>query len=121
MKWRRGTTILTPTTKRWSQEQLDHSDEIEKSMIFDNFKSIDSGKSREMICKLNELHPLYSTNAGIIESAPLMIHFIQSFISDFEGDYVLGGEIVDNPNALLVANYKAAKLIIKKATGQESH
>ena len=39
--------------------------------------------------------------------------FVNSFIKDFEGDYVIAdGTIVDNPNTLLVTNYKAAKKLI---------
>ena len=53
----------------------------------------------------------------LLEQRNEMWSFINSFISDFEGDYVMpNGEIVDNPTNLLVVNYESAKSLINKYT-----
>ncbi len=54
-------------------------------------------------------------NARLIVNAPELLNFINSFISDFEGDYVMNdGSIVDNPSFLLKHNYEKAKIIVDK-------
>lgn len=46
-----------------------------------------------------------------------LISVINSFIKDFEDNYVMrDGSIVDNPDSLLLANYKLLKNTIKKIT-----
>lgn len=46
-----------------------------------------------------------------------LISVINSFIRDFEGDYVMrDGSIVDNPSNILLTNYKLLKNTINKVT-----
>ena len=50
------------------------------------------------------------------EENKMLLDFIKSFASDFEGDYVMAdGRIVDNPTFLLKHNYEKAKEVINKA------
>ncbi len=50
------------------------------------------------------------------EENKMLLGFIKSFVSDFEGDYVMAdGRIVDNPPFLLKHNYDLAKKVIDKA------
>lgn len=44
-----------------------------------------------------------------------LLEVLQSFVRDFEGDYMLNDEIFDNPNNLLLTNYECAKEAIEKA------
>ena len=55
-------------------------------------------------------------NAKLIAAAPDLLEALQSFVNDFETDYVMpDGRIVDNPSTLLVQNYKVFKKAIEKA------
>jgi len=55
-------------------------------------------------------------NAKLISAAPELLEACQSFVSDFEGDFMMSdGTIVDNPSNLLLVNYKIAKKAIAKA------
>ena len=59
-------------------------------------------------------------NMLLISSAPIMLEAIQSFVDDFETDYVLDdGQIVDNPTEIFVAHYKLFKAVIKLVTRDE--
>lgn len=42
------------------------------------------------------------------------LEFILDFVNDFEGDYVLDGKIVDNPDSMLVLHWINAKELLKK-------
>jgi len=48
-------------------------------------------------------------NTNLIDAAPELLKACQNLVRDFELDYVLDGEIVDNPSNLLTENYKIAK------------
>jgi hypothetical protein len=54
--------------------------------------------------------------AKLMVSAPDLLKVLISFVRDFEADYVMSdGKIVDNPNTILVNNYKLCKEAINKA------
>ncbi len=110
--WKRGRTLITAQTKRWSKEEMEENNKIEKSIVFSDFTSYDEGRSRKKVCLMNELHPDYESNAKLIEATPRLLSFVESFIREFETDYLHEGEIVDNPNTLLIQNYKEAKELI---------
>ena len=59
----------------------------------------------------------FRANAKLIASAPELLKACQSLINDFETDYMLDGEIVDNPSNLLIVNYQIAKEAVKSALG----
>jgi len=46
-----GITLITPTTKRWSKEEIAENNKREQCMIFKNFSRKDKGKSREFITR----------------------------------------------------------------------
>jgi len=49
--WSTGRTLHTKFTSRWSQEEWDANEAIERSMIFEDFTSMDDGKGRVLIAK----------------------------------------------------------------------
>lgn len=55
-------------------------------------------------------------NALLISKAPELLQMLESIVQDFEGDYVLHGEIVDSPYEWLQDRYKEAKQLIEEAT-----
>lgn len=55
-------------------------------------------------------------NALLISKAPDMLELLVDLVNDFETDYVINGEIVDNPNSLLKHVYFKSKEIIKQTT-----
>ena len=60
--WRRGITLVTPQTLKWSEEQIEENDKIEKAMIFSNFSGTDLGRRRKLVCTLNINHIDYDKN-----------------------------------------------------------
>lgn len=48
--------------------------------------------------------------------APEMLERLKRFVDSFECDYVLDGEIVDDPYEWLIEQYKQTKELITKAT-----
>lgn len=55
-------------------------------------------------------------NAKLIAASPMMLKALQSFVDDFESDYVLDGKVVDNPCNILVVNYHEFKEVINQST-----
>lgn len=51
VQWQQGELLLTQTTKRWSEEQREEADAIERTMAFVRFHSHDEVRSRELVCK----------------------------------------------------------------------
>lgn len=47
-----------------------------------------------------------------------LIEMLESIIQDFEGDYVLDGEIVDKPYNWLIERYKEAKELIQSVKSE---
>lgn len=47
--WQQGRLLLTDNTRRWSQEQRDEADAIERSTAFVNFSASDEGRGREYV------------------------------------------------------------------------
>jgi len=57
-------------------------------------------------------------NAKLIAAAPELLKACQSFVNDFELDYMLDGEIVDKPSNLLLVNYEIAKKAVLLAISE---
>lgn len=66
--WSIGVTLLTPTTKKWTAEQIAENDEIENRTVFSNFHSLDNGRSRYRICICNCVE-----DAVFISKAPSLL------------------------------------------------
>lgn len=80
MNWSRGKTLLTNRTRHWTDEEIKRNDIVEKSMIFSNFITSDGGRSRQLVCTANTMHPDYEKNANIIANAPAMLNLIERFL-----------------------------------------
>jgi len=74
----RGRTLMTNLTRKWTAEQIEANDKIEKSMLFTEFNLLDSGKSREVVCTMNVHHPMYEEYVNLFEFAPTMLYLLQS-------------------------------------------
>lgn len=59
-----------------------------------------------------------NANAKLIAAAPELLKACQSFVNDFELDYMLDGKIVDKPSNLLLVNYEIAKKAIMSAISE---
>ena len=49
VRWQQGRLLLTDTTRRWSKEQRDEADDIERCTAFTNFTAADEGRGREYV------------------------------------------------------------------------
>lgn len=92
--WKRGTTLSTSQTRRWSQQEWDKNEKNENQLIFSDFTPADSGKSRNLVCKLNEHHPDFEWNRKVIEYGPDMVKFLNYIIRHGEHPEVLHNAIV---------------------------
>jgi len=52
--WSVGHVLDTPTTRRFSLEEMKRSQEREGCMVFKNFHTHDSGKSRELVAEYSK-------------------------------------------------------------------
>lgn len=48
--WKTGRTLVTATTKNWSQDEINRNDEKENRMVFSQFSGIDQGRARVLVC-----------------------------------------------------------------------
>lgn len=80
MNWKRGVTLMTPTIKRWSKDEIEMNDNIEQTMIFSNFHVMDLGTGRQLVCTLNRSNIDYEKNAKLIENAPNLYHTLNELI-----------------------------------------
>lgn len=55
-------------------------------------------------------------DALLFSKAYKILEMLQSIVNDFEGDYMVNGEIVDEPYEWLIDRYTEAKQLIKEAT-----
>lgn len=78
MNWRRGKTLMTPTTIGWTEEEIKRNNLIEETMVFSNFYGFDNGKSRRLVCTVNKDHVDYEKNIKLIESAPELYSIIKA-------------------------------------------
>lgn len=83
---RRGTTIITPTTKKWSKEEMERNEETESRMIFTDFSFEDTGKSRQLVCTMNVNHPDYREYRKLIEYAPSLLNELKAMVNLFDRD-----------------------------------
>ena len=47
--WSVGRTLATPTTRKWTPEEITANDKIEHLMVFSHFIPDDQGKSRQLV------------------------------------------------------------------------
>lgn len=69
-KWTRGKLLKTRITSQWDQESFEKTNCYERARVFSNFSEEDQGRSRILVCTLNESHPDYELNGSIITTAP---------------------------------------------------
>ena len=104
--WNRGITLDTPQTRRWTQEQVDKNNRVEKTMVFENFSPLDAGRGRERICILNDCHPDYEKNASLITAVPAMYNALKKLMDTYE-----------EKGQLLAFDVDIARQALKKAEG----
>lgn len=68
--WTRGRMLNTRTTLKWSGEERALAQREEAKRVVSDFSFRDEGKSRKLVCTLNEAHPDFEENMDIILSAP---------------------------------------------------
>jgi hypothetical protein len=78
--WSRGITLMTQQTKRWPPEMIKENDRLEQARVFSDFSSRDGGRSREVVCTINEFHKDYEQNALLIENAPELLESLKACI-----------------------------------------
>ncbi len=49
-EYKQGRLLSTNITRSWPKEEKDRIDAIERKMVFTNFKQLDGGRSRNLIC-----------------------------------------------------------------------
>lgn len=106
---REGTTLITPTTKSWTPEQIEANEKIEELIIFTDFSEKDQGRSRNRLCVLNEHHPNLMDYKKLILAAPDLLRAIDYYFSVLEE--VRGSDWDKNPDHVLqrfLAAYKKA-------------
>ncbi len=52
--WAVGHTLRTRDTQRWTDEQWERNESIERRLVFVNFRASDQGRSRERIAEFRE-------------------------------------------------------------------
>jgi len=112
MSWKRGVTLMTPTTKRWSKEQIEKNDNIEQTMIFSNFSATDLGIGRELVCTLNRSNTDYEKNAKLIEAAPYLCNALNELVERTE-ELATIVHLITKEQGLAITNAREA---IKRAT-----
>jgi len=83
-KLTKGTTVLTKDTIKWSKDQIDKNDKVEGKMIFTDFSFSDQGRSRELVCTMNENHPNFKEYRKLILYAPQLYSALKSLVSVVE-------------------------------------
>jgi len=76
--WSVGKLLLTNTTNKWTQEEKEKTEAIEKAAIFANFHISDKGKSRIFIANTNRDLPEVHANARLIAAAPEMLEALKA-------------------------------------------
>jgi len=87
MNWKRGKTLMTPTTIGWTEEEIKRNNLIEETMVFSNFYGFDNGKSRRLVCTVNKDHEDYEKNIKLIESAPELYSIVNEIYKITEGPF----------------------------------
>jgi hypothetical protein len=81
---REGETLITPTTKSWTSEQIEANDKIEELIIFTDFTDKDQGRNRNRLCVLNEHHPNLKDYKKLILAAPDLLRAIDYYFNVLE-------------------------------------
>lgn len=75
--WRRGITLETQETARWSEDKIKSNNLHEQKNVFAFFSGADDGKSRAHICQLNDSSLDYEANAALIAAAPDLLESVE--------------------------------------------
>lgn len=70
MNWTIGKTLITPTTSKWSSDEIERNNAREAKSIFSDFDYDDLGKSRKLVCTISDAHPDFENNRELIRKAP---------------------------------------------------
>lgn len=79
-KWTRGKLLKTRITSQWDHESFEKTNCYERARVFSNFSEEDQGRSRVLVCTLNESHPDYELNSSIITTAPELLEALQELV-----------------------------------------
>ena len=104
---RLGETLITPTTKSWTAEQIEANDKLEELIIFTDFSDKDQGKTRNRLCVLNEHHPQLKDYKKLILAAPDLLRAIDYYFNVLEE--TRGKDWHENPDHVLQSFLSAYK------------
>lgn len=93
MEWKRGTTLITNRTKKWSKEQIEANNNIEETLIFSSFNFHNQGISRQLVCELNPSHPKFENNRALIEAAPDLLLGIRNIVHCLDNNCLQNNDI----------------------------
>ena len=94
---------------RLQSQKADSNEPIREPELYKGLVDHLKKTNHETKMELHEVHLAYTeSQRKLNELETVSIRFIK----DFECDYVLDGEIVDNPRTILVENYKAFKSVL---------
>lgn len=68
----RGKTLITSRTRHWTNEEIRDNDRVESSRLYTNFTSDDAGRSRLLVCSMNDQHPDYDEYVRLFMAAPVL-------------------------------------------------
>jgi len=69
---------MTRTVQKWNREEKDRAKLEEEAMIFSDFDFQDEGRSRQLVCSINQNHKYFEINRALIEYAPLMLEQLKA-------------------------------------------
>lgn len=68
----RGKTLITSRTRHWTDKEMKDNDRVESSRLYTNFTSDDAGRSRLLVCSMNDQHPDYDEYVRLFIAAPVL-------------------------------------------------
>ena len=78
--WSQGRTLLTAQTKRWSKDQWDENERMERRTIFASFSAEDEGRSRIPVARISEQAHEWEANARLIAAAPDLLRELKHLV-----------------------------------------
>ena len=115
--WRQGITLATPRTRRWTAEQIEKNNAIERRMIFSNFTAADSGIGRQLIAQVLTS----DADAALAAAAPDMLAALERMerqILRWAEQSANRTGYVEIPLCLLDDLRETVRACIKKAKGE---
>lgn len=74
--WKQGYTLPTKITETMDDSVKAFNDKLEATRIYSDFKEEDQGRSRQLVCVMNELHPEFEQNVKLVIGAKQMFNSI---------------------------------------------